>query len=199
MLGAVEHDPQNGLAWARLAEMWLSLGDPNQALEAAKTAAKLSPKLARPQTVLGFALLAEVRISEAKSTFEHAISLESNDPLARLGLGLAKIRAGNLEDGRRDLEIAVALNPDDALLRSYLGKAYFEERRDESAVREYDVSKRLDPKDPTPWFYDAIRKQTVNRPVEALQDFEKAISLNDNRAVYRSRLLARSGSRRSQR
>ncbi|HLN90457.1 MAG TPA: TonB-dependent receptor, partial [Patescibacteria group bacterium] len=32
-------------------------------------------------------------------------------------------------------------------------------------------------------------KQSVNRPVEALQDLQRSISLNDNRAVYRSRLL----------
>ncbi|MBZ0159445.1 MAG: TonB-dependent receptor, partial [bacterium] len=52
-----------------------------------------------------------------------------------------------------------------------------------------DIAKRLDPKDPTPWFYDAIRKQSVNRPVEALEDLQRSIELNDNRAVYRSRLL----------
>ncbi len=51
------------------------------------------------------------------------------------------------------------------------------------------MAKQLDPKDPTPFFYDAILKQTTNRPVEALQDMEKAIALNDNRAVYRSELL----------
>ena len=55
--------------------------------------------------------------------------------------------------------------------------------------REYAVAKELDPKDPTPWFYDAIAKQTTNRPVEALHDLQQAIELNDNRAVYRSRLL----------
>jgi len=47
----------------------------------------------------------------------------------------------------------------------------------------------LDPKDPTPWFYDAIFKQTTNRPVEALHELQRSIALNDNRAVYRSRLL----------
>ncbi|WP_049780681.1 TonB-dependent receptor [Nitrosococcus halophilus] len=51
------------------------------------------------------------------------------------------------------------------------------------------MAKELDPNDPTPWFYDAIRKQTANRPVEALHDMQKAIELNDNRAVYRSKLL----------
>ena len=54
---------------------------------------------------------------------------------------------------------------------------------------QFEIAKKLDPNDPTPWFYDAIRKQTENRPVEALRDLEKAIELNDNRAVYRSRLL----------
>ena len=51
------------------------------------------------------------------------------------------------------------------------------------------MAKGLDPLDPTPYFYDAIRKQTVNRPVEALEDMQTSITLNDNRAVYRSRLL----------
>jgi hypothetical protein len=55
--------------------------------------------------------------------------------------------------------------------------------------REYAIAKELDPNDPTPWFYDAIAKQTTNRPVEALHNLQKATELNDDRAVYRSRLL----------
>ena len=51
------------------------------------------------------------------------------------------------------------------------------------------MAKERDPNDPTPWFYDAIQKQTQNRPIEALRDIQKSIELNDNRAVYRSRLL----------
>src|SRR6185436_5187278 len=37
--------------------------------------------------------------------------------------------------------------------------------------------------------YDAIRKQNENQPVGALQDLQASIAKNDNRAVYRSRLL----------
>src|ERR1043166_8201031 len=74
-------------------------------------------------------------------------------------------------------------------MRSYLGKAYFEEKREKQAGDQYQIAKQLDPNDPTPYFYDAILKQTTNRPVEALQDMEQAIERNDNRAVYRSRLL----------
>ena len=70
-----------------------------------------------------------------------------------------------------------------------MGKAYYEEKRGPLDQREYAIAKELDPKDPTPWFYDAIAKQTTNRPVEALQDMQQAIELNNNRMVYRSSLL----------
>ncbi len=90
---------------------------------------------------------------------------------------------------RADIEIAAALDPGNALIRSYLGKAYFDEKRDSLARRQYEIAKELDPADPTAWFYHALLKQSINQPVEALHDLQKSISLNDNRAVYRSRLL----------
>jgi tetratricopeptide (TPR) repeat protein len=186
---AVKLDPENALAWARMAELRQSFGELDGSLTAAKKAAALSPDLSRTQTVLGFAYLTRVNIKEAMKAFGKAIEFDQADPLPRLGLGLAKIREGNLEEGRRELEIAITLDPDNGLLRSYLGKAYYEEKRDKLASGQYDMAKTLDPLDPTSYFYDAILKQTVNRPVEALHELEKAIELNDNRAVYRSRLL----------
>jgi len=186
---AVEAAPDNALAWARLAEVRSSLGDARGALEAAKRAEKLDPTLSRTQTVLGFARLTRVDIDEASAAFTKAIELDPADPLPRLGLGLAKIRQGHLREGGREIEVAASLDPQNALVRSYLGKVYYEEKRTKLDEREYAMAKQLDPQDPTPWFYDAIAKQTTNRPVEALRNYDKAIELNGNRAVYRSRLL----------
>jgi tetratricopeptide (TPR) repeat protein len=186
---AVRGEPQNALAWARLSELHASFGELDKALDAAQRAAALQPNLARTQTVLGYAYLMEVKTREAREAFERAIALDQADPLPRLGLGLAKIREGRLPEGRRDLEVAASLDSGNALVRSYLGKAYYEEKRSPLDEREYSVARQLDPNDPTPWFYDAIAKQTTNRPVEALHDLQRAIELNDNRAVYRSRLL----------
>jgi len=185
---AVQADPNNALAWARLAEIHLSFGELDDALEAAQKAVALNSNLSRTQMVLGFAYLVRVNTEEAKKAFETAIELDQADALSRLGLGLAKIREGDLAEGRRDLEIAASLDANNSIVRSYLGKAYYEEKRSDLAERDYATAKELDPKDPTPHFYDAIQKQTTNRPVEALQDMEKAIELNDNRAVYRSQL-----------
>jgi tetratricopeptide (TPR) repeat protein len=186
---AVALDPQDALAWARLAELHAAFGQTGDALAAAQKASAVAPELSRTRTVLGYARLAEVSPSAAEKEFERAIALDSADPLPRLGLGLARIRKGELGLGARDLEIAANLAPDDALVRSYLGKAYFEEKRLGLDEREFASAKGLDPLDPTPWFYDAISKQAANRPVEALWDLERANELNDGRGVYRSRLL----------
>lgn len=186
---AVRLDPENALAWARLSELWLSVGEIDQSLHAAKRAVENNPNLARTQSVLGFAYLMQIKLKESREAFIRAITLDTADPQPRLGLGLAVIREGKLEEGRRNIEIAAALDPNNALVRSYMGKAYYEEKRNRLAKREYAAAKSIDPMDPTPWLYDAIRKQSENRPVEAMQDLETSRELNDNRAVYRSRLM----------
>jgi tetratricopeptide (TPR) repeat protein len=192
---AVRVEPENALAWARLSELEASFGRLDNSLKAAKTAKSLAPNLSLTQTVLGFAYLANVKIKESQAAFKKAIELDQASPLARLGLGLAKIRSGKLTEGGREIETAASLDPNNALIRSYLGKVYFEQKRmgwDQRIPgldqREFDIAKELDPNDPTAYFYDAIAKQTTNRPVEALKNYEKAIELNDNRAVFRSKL-----------
>ena len=109
LLQAVEQRPEDSLAWARLAELWLSLGYLDKALEAAGRAASLAPNLGRTNTVLGFAALAQIKLSTAKAAFEKAVGVESENPLPRLGLGLAKIREGALREGRLEIEIAAGV------------------------------------------------------------------------------------------
>jgi tetratricopeptide (TPR) repeat protein len=186
---AVRVQPADALAWARLADIELSHGRLGKALDAARQSVTLDPELAHAQMVLGFAYLTQIRIQDSKEAFQKAIRLAPADPMPRLGLGLALIRDGELEEGRREIEIAAILDPERSLIRSYLGKAFFEEKRDKQAAEQLSSAKELDPLDPTPWYYDAIRKQTVNRPVEGLEDLQESMRLNDNRAVYRSRLL----------
>ncbi len=186
---AVERSPENGTARARLAELLISTGQRNRGVDAAINAAELNPHESHAHTILGFAFLTQIKTQRAREAFEKAIDLDSAAPLPRLGLGLTKIREGDLNEGRAEIEIAVGLDPVNALMRSYLGKAYYDEKRGPLDETQLDIAKTLDPNDPTPWYYDAIRKQTLNRPVAALQDLQKSIELNDNRAVYRSRLL----------
>ena len=186
---AVKLDPRSALVHARLAELEMSTGNLERALAAGQESVRLKPTLGRTQTVLGFANLVRIDTLAAKASFERAIELDAGDPLPRLGLGLAKIREGDMAGGRQEMDIAAILDPRNSLIRSYLGKAYFEEKRNGLAGEQFGRAKKLDELDPTPHFYDALLKYAENQPVEALRALETSIRLNDNRAVYRSRLL----------
>ncbi len=188
LINADKVDPDNPVVIARLAELWLAMGDVDRALFEATRADNIS-FTARARTVLGYVYLAKIDVDAAAKAFEEAIGRRSDDPLPHLGLGLAKIRRGDLESGTDEIRAAYGLDQANALIRSYLGKAFFEQKRNPLDGDLYAEAKALDPNDPTPWFYNAIRLQTLNRPVEALQDVQASIEKNDNRAVYRSRLL----------
>ncbi|NOQ47410.1 MAG: tetratricopeptide repeat protein [Desulfobulbaceae bacterium] len=130
---ASSSNPGNALIKARLAELWLSVGELEKALSTAQEAVDLNSDIGRTQTVLGFAYLTQIKTVQAQAAFKRAITLDQALPLARLGLGLAKIRNGDLEEGRSDIEIAAALDPGNSLIRSYLGKSFYEEKRDKRA------------------------------------------------------------------
>jgi len=189
ILNALANNPDNQIALTRLAELQLSLGDIGAAFLSAQAAIKLDATFSRAYSILGFANINIFDIEKAKINFETAIALDQSDPLPHLGLGLYLIRTGNLKQGRRELEIAVSLNPGNALLRSYLGKAYVDENREHIAHDQYTLSQLIDPNDPTAWLYSATLKQSENKPIEALHSLKQSIEKNEQRAVYRSRLL----------
>jgi tetratricopeptide (TPR) repeat protein len=208
---------KDALIWARIAELRLVQGDRKGSAEAAKQANigfdikacaeqipdKLPDYIAHSLSVRGYSQLAQLKVKDAIPTFECAIRFASENPLPRFGLGLAKIKLSQLHEGRHDIEIAAMLDPTNALIRSYLGKAFYEEARTmpwsllpssdpqekDLAELQFNIAKQEDPNDPTPWYYNAIKLQTENRPVEALASLQQAIENNDNRAVYRSEFL----------
>jgi tetratricopeptide (TPR) repeat protein len=75
------------------------------------------------------------------------------------------------------------------VLRSYLGKAFDETRDFKRATSELGRAKELDPNDPTAWLYSAVLNQQHNRVNDAIRDMERSRELNENRQLYRSRLL----------
>lgn len=186
---AVALESANPLLLARLAELQLALGKRQEALLHVTEAARRAPDHGYPLSILGFVQLTGHDTAAAEATFTRAVQSDPSLPLPRLGLGLARIRQGYLTEGREDLEIAVALDPGNALLRSTLGKAYHDEGREGVAARQISIAQELDPNDPTPLLYASLQAQSASEPVRALGSLEHSIELNDNRAVYRSRLL----------
>ena len=81
------------------------------------------------------------------------------------------------------------MEPKVSLYQSYLGKAYYQAKRFPEGLAALQTAKVLDPRDPTPWLYTSLFLRDQNRQTAALTEVRRAIALNGNRAVYRSRLL----------
>lgn len=181
--------PQSGFAWARVAELEFSFGRIGVARQAIDKALQLTPRNAQARALKGFLLAAAGRINAARDAFEDALAIDSALANAWLGRGLCRIRQGDADGGRDDLLVAAAVEPNRALLRSYLGKAWSASGDSIHASREFGLAKRMDPKDPTAWLYSGLLNQQGNRINEAVDDLEHSEAMNENRRLYRSRLL----------
>lgn len=186
---AVEKSPGFGFAWERVAELEFSFGRIAAASIALQNALQFSPRNAQAWALKGFLLSAQDRWREADDAFEKSVAFDPALGNGWLGRGLIKIRLGDKTGGREDLQTAAALEPNRSILRSYLGKAFDHERDETNTERELTLAKQLDAGDPTPWLYSALILRQQLRYNESVSDLEKSAELNENRQVYRSRLL----------
>ncbi|MEE2731243.1 MAG: TonB-dependent receptor [Pseudomonadota bacterium] len=184
--------PDQSAAWVRLSELQVAMGDVGAAADSIAKARQLTPQDSAALVQSAYVDLFNNRFQEAEAQFRQAIAQHSEDPQARLGLGLVLLRQGDLEAGRKQLEFAVSLDPARSVLRSYLGRAYFEEKRDDEASVQWELAMQLDPEDPTAYFYEGVRKLYSNDPIAAIEELEKSRQLNDERALYRSETLLQS-------
>jgi Tfp pilus assembly protein PilF len=186
---AVKQSPQFAFAWARVAELEFSQGSIEPAFDALEKSLVLAPRNAQALALKGFLLSAQNRIDVAIGYFEQAMAIDGGLGNAWLGRGLCRIRRGDARAGRLDLQVAATLEAQRALLRSYLGKAFNNSGDSRRSENELKLARHLDAGDPTPWLYSALLLQQGNRINEAVRDLEQSQTLNDNRRVYRSRLL----------
>jgi Tfp pilus assembly protein PilF len=202
---AVAKSPRFGFAWAQLAELEFGFGRVPQARAALDKALGFSPRNAQALALRGFIFAAENQLTAAYNTFEQAIAVDGALGNAWLGRGLVRIHRGETAAGRADLQMAAALEPQRALFRSYLAKAFENDYprlvqfldlpqglgtpEYTRALKELDLAKHLDAKDPTAWLYSALLNRQQNQINAAVTDLEHSQELNDNRNLFRSRLL----------
>ncbi|HEY1663604.1 MAG TPA: TonB-dependent receptor [Verrucomicrobiae bacterium] len=188
-LAATQKSPHFGYAWERLAELEFSFGHTAAALAALDNCLRLSPRNAEALALQGFLLAAQNKTVAARETFDNAIAVDGALGNAWLGRGLIRIHQGDSAGGLQDLQVAATLEPNRSLLRSYLGKAFASRYDDRRAERELALAKKLDPNDPTSWLYLALLDQQENKINDAVRSQEKSEELNDDRGLFRSRLL----------
>lgn len=186
---AVSLAPDFGFAQVRLAELELAFEHRREAREALHLALALAPRLAQAHALSGFIFLDENDARAALAAFDEAIGLDAALGNAWLGRGLAQLRVRQRDEALRSFQTAVALEPRRALPRAYLGRAFSAQGEVKLAEKDFRLAKELDPGDPTAWLYSALHQWQQNRPNAAVRDLERSVASNDNRQVYRSRLL----------
>lgn len=186
---AVALDPDSPQALIQESRLLFGMGEIKPALQAAERARQRTPDDALVNSTWGFLQLAQGHTEAAQQAFQDAITQDSTLGEPHLGLGLALFRQNRTEDAVSAIQKATLLEPKVSLYNSYLGKAYFEIKDERLAQKYLAQAKALDSRDPTPYFYDAIHLQCINRPIEAVQELQKSIDLNANRGIYRSTFL----------
>ncbi len=186
---AARQSPRFAFAWVRMAELEFGRGNTRRAVEALEKGLSLAPRNAQAFALKGFLLAAQNRIREATGYFEQAMAIDGGLGNAWLGRGLCRIRQGRAEEGRFDLQVAATTEPQRSLLRSYLGKAFSNAGDARHAEKELHLAAQIDAGDPTPWLYSALLLQQQSRINEGVRDLQRSQELNDNRQLYRSRLL----------
>lgn len=181
--------PEFAFGWARVAELEFGFGHTKAAESALEKSLQLAPRNAEAVSLKGFTLAARNKIPAALLEFDRAIALDGALGNAWLGRGLCRIHQGRVAEGREDLQVAATLEPQRALFRSYLGKAWNELGNLPRAEHELALAMARDTNDPTAWLYEALLLQEKNRINEGVKSLEHSQELNDNRQVYRSRLL----------
>jgi tetratricopeptide (TPR) repeat protein len=186
---SLQVDPNELRARINRARLRFGSDDPRGAKSDISEAVRLSPDDPQALSLQGFIKLAAGDVAGAEQDLKKAATLDREFGEPHLGLGLAAFRRRSPDLGLEEMLTATLLEPKVSLYQSYLGKAYYQLRRFDEGLAALDSAKRLDPRDPTPWLYASLFRRDQNQQAAALEELREAIARNDDRAVYRSRLL----------
>jgi tetratricopeptide (TPR) repeat protein len=186
---ALDADPRFVDASLYLGRIYLGGNYFGKAKQLAEQALKEAPRDAKVLSLAGFVNIAFRHYAKAQELFEKSVQESPQLGEGHLGLGFCHFRFGDMDRGLTEMLTATLLDPRLAAYQGELGKAFYQVRAFDKALATWDYAAKLDPKDPTPHFYKGIALTDLNRPGEAVQSINRSIALNDNRAVFRSRLL----------
>jgi tetratricopeptide (TPR) repeat protein len=186
---ALTADPRFVEAALYLGRIYLGGNYFTKARRTADQALSQAPRNASVLSLAGFVNIAFRHYEKAQDLFTKAIQESPRLGEPHLGLALCQFRFREMNQGLTEMLTATLLDPRLSSYQSELAKAFYQVRAFDKALATWDYAAKLDPKDPTPHFYKGIALTDLNRPGEAIQSINRSIALNNNRAVFRSRLL----------
>lgn len=186
---AIDIDPDYTEGLLNLARLRIADGYPEDALKQVETVLQKEPGNADAWNLKGFILLALKKTTMAVESFSSAVLLDPFLGEPYLGLSLCHIQQGDRPKAFEEIATAVLMEPRRSAFLSYWAKMLYEDKRFQQALDMLDQARQLDPMDPTPFLYRSHILNDLNRLHEAAASMQKAIELNDNQAIYKSRFF----------
>jgi len=142
---AIAHDPSWAPAYARLATLFLTLGEPEAALTTAKDAVRVAPKTSLYETNLGKLAASLGRSSLARSAYQRAVELNPGGWSAMDGLAQLDVASKHYIQAARWLERAMAAGGPEAPTWQIWGSMAQAEGNWSLATRYYHQAEVADP------------------------------------------------------
>ncbi|HZT31174.1 MAG TPA: tetratricopeptide repeat protein [Bryobacteraceae bacterium] len=194
--GVLDREPDSPGALYYLVRSCRLAGDKPCAAEAARRLLWQAPDSAYAHKLLGEALDAEYRDSEAEQEFRKAAAQDPGLPEVHFALGMICWRRGELDRAGQEFLAEQRINPAFPRTTFYLADIALRQEHTARAVAYLEESLRLDPAQ-----YDALCElgkayASLGRDTDAIAQFRKAAALKPGEpaAHYRlSRLLRKAG------
>lgn len=147
---ATPPDPRDNPDWMRWNNLGIACLDQLQyadAMHAFEQVVKLRPDYADGHINIGLTYIEWEKYSEARSSLEHALALDSNNARALYYLALVERREGHYDEELADLQRVVVQYPQARDPRRELGIAYYQRHSYQEAVEQFEALQRIDPDD----------------------------------------------------
>ena len=132
---------------------------------------------------LGYVLFAQQKIGESIGALAKSLRLNIENAEAHKILGRTLMIIGRYDHARVEFEQAARLSPDSAEIRYNLGKLYSAQDNFPAAQREFEYALSLEPTYMEAYNALGFALESMNQDVGALENYRKAIALNEERTA----------------
>ena len=172
-----------------IAETLRKQGQPKDAIESYRAALDADPEFAPAHAGLGIALFDSRRHAEAIEAMARALRLQADLPVAgklRVFMGRAHQALGQSEEAAEQHERALSIDPRNTEALDHLAMMRFGQKRYEEALRLYRRLADIHPAEAQAHANLGVTLHRLGRPNDALERFEKALSLNPDLTMART-------------
>ncbi len=180
--------PKHEFAWKVLGVIFEATGRKSEALNANKTAVKLSPHDAEANNNLGNTLKELGRLDEAEASYNQALVLKPDYAEAHCNLGIILHHSGKLDKAEASYRQAIALRPEFPEAYSNLGITLQEAGKLKEADASYKKAIVLSPGYAEAHSNLGNMLKELGRLEEAVESYKQAIALEPNLAEAHNNL-----------